>query len=77
MFFVKYDYKKLRKNTNLTKLVLDFEASNEKCVKLEDWKYCSAESGANNIKRVAKRLERPYIRAIVRKGEIFLVNDLI
>lgn len=77
MKFVEYDYKTIKRNTKLTKLVLDFQKSELKCVKLEDWKYCSAASAANNINRAAKRINTPHIKAITRAGEIFLVNDAI
>ncbi len=77
MKFVEYDYKKLKKYNKLFNLITDFQKSELKCAKLENWNYACAEVGARAINGACKRYNVSHIKAIVSKGEIFLINDAI
>lgn len=74
MYFTEYKGK-LRKRTNINKLLDDFLASGIKVAKLENWEYCTAGGGAGNINRSAKTFGIKTVKAITRNGEIFLVRQ--
>ena len=70
------EYKgRIRKKTNVTKLIDDFTNSGIQVAKLEDWEYVTAISGAGTINRAAKRLGIHTVKAVTRNGEIFLVRQ--
>lgn len=77
MRFVAYDIKKLRRNGKPSKMLVEFSEAGIKCARVEDWKYASAETGARSINESAQKLHMPHIRASVRNGEIYLINDLV
>lgn len=77
--FVECDYKEVEKPTrsNLTNLLAAFENRHIKCAKIEDSTYCSPRCGANTINRRAKSLNLFHIKAVVRNGNIYLVNQIL
>ena len=77
MKFTNYDYKKLRRRSNLFKLITDFQKSCFKCAKLEEWEYVNADIGARSINNACKTYKILHVKAVVNDGEIFLVNELI
>lgn len=77
MKLVEYDYKKLRIYSNNTKILTDFQKSELKCAKLEDWSWANAGVGARALNGSCKNLKLYHIKAIVRCGEIYLVNEAI
>lgn len=75
--FKEFEYEKTRPYGNLRKLIKDFRDSGFKCAILENWEYANALVGARSINTACKRYKTEYVRAIVRKEQIYLVNDLV
>lgn len=70
------EYKgRIRRKTNVTKLIDDFLNSGMQVAKLEDWEYVTARSGSGTINYAAKKLGIRTIKAITQNGEIFLVRQ--
>ena len=78
MIFKEYNFKELKPiRTKMFKFLTDFQNSGLKCAKIEDWNYVSAESCQSSILAACKHYKILNIKAVIRKGEIFLVNTLI
>ena len=77
MYFTEADIKKVGnyKRTKIFALLEDFKNSGMKCAKLEGWSYASAKTGTNSISESIKRYNFDGIRAVAKRGEIYLVND--
>ena len=77
MRFEEYDYKKIKRRANLFKLITDFQKSGFKCAKLEDLQYVSAAVGARALNAACKHYKIKHIKAVIKKGDIFLINELL
>lgn len=77
MIFKEFDYKKLKRRSNLYKLLEDFRNSGIKCAILENWNYVNAAVGARSINSACANYKHPYIKAVTKDGQIYLINDLI
>lgn len=75
--FEKVKYRGFYKRTKLYDLLLSFANAHIKCAKVEDWQYKNAMTGARVINASIKHFKFAGIRAISRRGEIYLVNELV
>lgn len=79
MRIVPYDFKKLNdtkyfKKTELQKILEEFLESGADCVKIEEWTQKNASGCASSFNNAAKRYKMSGVKAISRKGEVFLVK---
>lgn len=75
--FDEVNYRGFYKRTKLYDILLSFVNAHIKCARVEDWRYTDAMVGARVINTSIKRFKFAGIRAISRKGEIYLVNELV
>ena len=79
MKLVPYNKKDIEVGYRKTKhyeLLLEFAESDMECALVENWNGKSATIKAANLNRSAKRFKMNHIRAIVRKGKIYLIKEL-
>ena len=80
MIAVPYDFKKIElkksyfKKSDNQKIIEDFLASGQDCVKIEDWTQKSAMCCAGVLNKSIERFKLTGAKAISRNGEVFLVN---
>lgn len=77
MKFRECELEQVKKRNSLFNLIEDFSNSGLKCAILEDWKYVSANVGARAINSAAVTYKRKHIKARIRNGNIYLINELI
>ena len=77
---VPYDFKKIElkrghyKKTEMQKILEEFLASGQDCVKIEDWTQKSAMCCAGVLNKSIERFKLTGARAISRNGEVFLIR---
>lgn len=76
MRFVKTN-DKFYKRTRLVSFIEEFRDSGIHRARVEDHHYCTAQCGANTIRRAAKRCGYFEIETFVRNGEIYIVNTAV
>ena len=79
MTFTAYDLKQIDNamgyvKSNNQKLIEDFVDSGHDCVKVEGWTNKTAGSATNSINATIKTMHKGGIKAISRRGEVFLVK---
>lgn len=80
MDLVPYDYDKLiiekkRERTKLLAVLEEFMATNQKCVKIENYTHQNAKSCRDNLYLATKRFNmRNSIQVVMSKGDIFLIR---
>lgn len=79
MKFTKYKFEEIKPSIRAKwfNLLMDFQNSGIKFAKLEDWKHQTAESCQSTIIASCKYYKITHIKAVIRRGEIFLVNTAI
>ena len=63
------------KKTKWLEIIDEFVNSEMKCAKLEEWDNKSSKSAATALNNSIKRFNKKGIKAIERKGEVFLVKE--
>lgn len=63
------------KKTKWLEIIDEFVNSEMKCAKLEEWDNKSSNSAATALNNSIKRFNKKGIKAIERKGEVFLVKE--
>lgn len=79
MKLVPYNKNELEKGYKQTKnyaILLEFAESDMECALVENWVGKNATVKAANLNKSAKRFGMLHIRAIVRRGEIYLIKEL-
>ena len=64
------------RKTKHYELLLEFAESDMECALVENWNGKSAAIKAANLNRSAKHFKMNHIRAVVRKGKIYLIKEL-
>ena len=80
MKLVPYDFEKLSckmKRTKMLKVLDEFVKSGHQCVKLEGWTHKNVESLRGVINKSIARFGSNGIKVVIRKKEVFLVNENI
>ena len=76
-----YDKKRLGgrvyKMTANYEILKQFVDSEMPCAKLEDYPHCSADSCVAALRTSAKRFGFDSVLVVMRKGEVYLINDLL
>ena len=65
------------KMTDNMEFIRNFVNSGLACAKVEDYTQKNAYICANVLNGAAKRLLCPHVKAITKKGEVYLINELI
>jgi hypothetical protein len=80
MKLIAYDKTKLEningfKKSDILMVIEEFTASGMDCVKVEGYTHKSATSCMSSLSNAIKRYKIGGVRALVRKGEVFLIKE--
>lgn len=81
MILVPHDINELniggyKKGSNLD-ILTKFAESGLECMKVEEYTHSSAYKCASSLNTSAPRFSMPHLRAIVRDGNVYLINTLM
>jgi hypothetical protein len=81
MKFVEYDIEQVAlhryKKTDNMKLLDEFSESGLACAKVEEYTQRDAHICAASLRKTALHAHMSHIKVIVRKGEVYMINELI
>ena len=82
MKLVPYDEKKLfckpkQKYSDIRTLVINFQSSGFSCVEVKEFTQKTAGNCCTSINKACKRMHVEHIRAITRKGRVFMYNEIL